>query len=146
MDARVRSSIPIGLILCAWLVSAPAMPVRAGQSAAPAYPELYRAHGLPELPGAILVSIGRQAASMRDGLRIRLTSARPLPEVREFYRAALSAGGWKEPPDSPAARAARANPRVTFLTFTRDRVTFSATMIVPPTSTETQVTLNVLER
>lgn len=127
------------------LVAAAPPPASAGQPSAPAYPEIYRSHRLPELPGATLVSIGRQAASLRDGVRIRLTSAKSVAEVRDFYRKALAAEGWQEQ-DSPAARAARTNPNIAVVTLTKDRLAYSVTIMAPPNATGTQVIINVVER
>lgn len=122
------------LVLLALLAASPA----AAQST-PSYPELYRSLGLPELPGARIVSTGRQTTSLRDGLALRLTTSMPVAKARDFYREALTAAGWVEtpsrgaPPGIPLAR----------LRFTRDTLTYIAT--IASIADGTQVTINVVE-
>lgn len=142
MIDRLRRHNVAHLVMYAWLLGVSGG-VAAQQSTA--YPELYRAHGLPELPGGSVTSVGRQTSSLRDGLRIRLTSSRPLAEVRDFYRNALMAGGWKEE-DTPAARAARTNPRLVVINVVKNRLTCAVTVMTQPNATETQVMINVVER
>jgi hypothetical protein len=115
------------------------------QSSSKTYPVLYRAQKLPELASATIISTGRQTTSLRDGLRIDLTTLRPLSDVREFYRRALTAAGWKERESTPASRAAEANPRGAMLTFSKDRLTYTVTIVVPPDA-ETRVMINLVER
>lgn len=131
--------------LCTMVFCAALSNATAGQAPAPTYPAIYRAEKLPELPGATLVSTGRQTASFRDGLRLQLTSSKPVAEVRDFYERALKEAGWTGR-DTPAARAGRTNPRGTMLTFTKDRLTYAVIMTNPPQKSETQVSINVVER
>jgi hypothetical protein len=111
----------------------------AGAQTTPTYPELYRSLALPELPGAQIVSTGRQTTSLRDGLAIRLTTALSVPQTRDFYRGALLDSGWAEtpsrgaPPGVPLAR----------LRFTRDQLTCIITITSMPNGS--QITINVVE-
>lgn len=114
------------------------------QTPAPAYPAVYRAEKLPELPGATLVSTGRQTKSFRDGMRLQLTSSKPVADVRDFYDREMKARGWTGR-DSPAARAGQANPRGTMLTFTKDRLTYAVVITSAPQKTGAQISINVTE-
>jgi len=105
-------------------------------SAAPAYPEAYKDLGLPELPGGILTSTGRQTASLRDGLNIRLTTAVPVTDVRRFYSEALAELGWEETPARVLPGAAMAG-----LEATRDDLRFSATITSMGGSTAVQLSI-----
>lgn len=132
------------LVTCGLLLAVASV-FGAVQSSTVAYPTTYSARQLPELPGATVVSIGRQTDSLRDGLRIRLTSSKPLAEVREFYQNALVAGGWREY-HPPAARATRTSMRIDVISFVKERLTYEVTIVVPPNTAETQVTIKVVER
>ena len=108
----------------------------------PAYPAVYQSENLPELPGATLVSTGRQQTSLRDGLRLRLTSSMTLDEIRDFYREALEEQGWEER-QSPASRSV--STLAGMLTFTKDTLTYAVIITAPP-GADTQVMTNVVER
>ena len=101
------------------------------------YPETYRALGLPELPEATVVSTGRQTTSLRDGLSIQLTTSSSVREVRDYYRDALTALGWTNEGgpdrgvDLPAAG----------LTFSRDGLTYRATLLGLPSGTQVSISL-----
>jgi hypothetical protein len=58
-----------------------------------AYPALYRSLELPELPGGVLLSTGRQTTSLRDGLSLSITTSMSIPEVRDYYSTALGRPG-----------------------------------------------------
>lgn len=60
------------------------------------YPALYRDQKLPELPGATIVSSGRQVTSLRDGLKIELQSAQGVQDILAFFREKMAPLGWKE--------------------------------------------------
>ena len=119
--------------------------VPASVQPSPSYPEAYRVQKLPELPGATLVASRRQGTSLRDGIRVRLTSPKPPSEIREFYSSALEQLGWKAE-DSPAMLAAQANPLLTMLTFARGRLTFAVIIAASPQAGETQISINAVER
>jgi len=135
----VRAAIALACVLAVGTVS-----VIGGQAPALAYPDIYRARQLPELPNATIVSTGRQTASLRDGLRLQLTSPRPLAEVRDFYRSALTKQEWKIE-DSPASRAAASNTRLSLMTFTKDALTYAVTVTSLPGTQGTEIQINVLE-
>ena len=115
--------------------SPPVAAARAGGESV--YPETYRALGLPELPEATVVSTGRQTTSLRDGLSIQLTTSSSVREVRDYYRDALTALGWTNEGgpdrgvDLPAAG----------LTFSRDGLTYRATLLGLPSGTQVSISL-----
>lgn len=60
------------------------------------YPKLY-SEDLPRYPGATIVDAGRSSRNLRDGVRIKLETTDPLPDVVKFYEDALKAAGWTIP-------------------------------------------------
>ena len=60
------------------------------------YPRLY-AEELPRYPNARLVSIGRQVSSLRDGLRLKLTSSDSTKVITSYYEEVMKALGWMVP-------------------------------------------------
>ncbi len=69
-----------------------------GRSSGVAYPAPYRDLGLPEMPGAEVISTGRQAMSLRDGLAIQLATPMSVDDARSYYSIALADLGWVEQP------------------------------------------------
>lgn len=135
----------VGGFVAVLLAGASSASVLSAQPAAATYPEIYRARKLPELPGATIVSTGRQTKSLRDGIRLRLTSPAPLAEIRDFYQAALTTRGWKEDV-SQASRAAATNPRLSMMTFVGEGVTYSVVITAGLGTSPTQILVNVLDR
>lgn len=123
---------------------APAGPAAgAGSPAdAAAYPDTYRSLDLPVLPGGVVTSAGRQSTSLRDGLSIRLSTSQTVAEARTFYRDAMTALGWT--PAAPGPGAAALNLPLANVIFTRDRLTFQATITAGDVGS--LVSLTVLER
>jgi hypothetical protein len=107
-----------------------------------AYPGTYTNLDLPVLPGGVVTSSGRQSSSLRDGLSIHLTSDKPVSEVRTFYQDAMSAIGWTPAAAGPGAAAL--NLPVAIVTFTRDQLSFSATITAGDSGSVVSIT--VLER
>ena len=120
--------------------SANGSPVASGDASA--YPATYRDLDLPALPGGVVTSSGRQTTSLRDGLSIRLTSDKPVAEVRTFYQDAMTALGWTPAAAGPGAAAL--NLPIANVTFTRDQLSFSATITAGEPGSV--VSLTVLER
>jgi hypothetical protein len=114
----------------------------ASTAEASAYPATYRDLNLPVLPGGVVTSAGRQSTSLRDGLSIRLTTSQSVAEVRAFYRDAMTALGWT--PAAPGSGAAALNLPLANVIFTRDQLTFQATITAGDAGS--LVSLTVLER
>ncbi len=102
-----------------------------------AYPDLYRDMDLPELPGGILTSSGRQTSSLSDGLALRVETAMPVAEVRDYYSNALGELGWEESPTRGVPGAAMAG-----LHATKDGVIYMATMTRIGDATQVSITLH----
>ncbi len=104
-----------------------------------AYPALYRDLDLPELPGGVLLSTGRQTTSLRDGLSLSISTSMPISEVRDYYSSALGDLGWEEAPSRVIPGAP-----MTGLRATRDGITYMAT--ITGIAGETQVSISVTEQ
>lgn len=109
---------------------------------ASAYPESYRSLDLPVLPGAVVTSAGRQSTSLRDGLSIRLTTERSVAEARTFYREHMTSLGWTPAASGPGAAAL--NLPIANVIFTRNQLTFQATITAADSGS--LVSLTVVER
>jgi hypothetical protein len=107
------------------------------------YPALYRDLSLPELEGARLTSTGRQTTSLRDGLALILTSPKTVDEVRDFYRDALTALGWKADPQGRGALVP--NLPIGGGSFTKDGLVFT-TIITALPSGESRINITVREQ
>ena len=95
-------------------------PARSG--ARPGYPALYREHALPEYPEAALVDVGRQATSLRDGLRLTLRTDHPPAEAAGFYEEQLTRAGWAAPPNRFP------NDQLILREFTKDELVYRFTI------------------
>ena len=116
-----------------------AIPSPVDDSTGIAYPALYRSLELPELPGGVLLSTGRQTTSLRDGLSLSITTSMSIPEVRDYYSTALGDLGWEEAPSRVIPGAPMAG-----LQATRDGITYTAT--ITGLAGETQISLSVIEQ
>jgi len=57
---------------------------------------------LPLYPGAkVIRSSGSEVETLKDGLRLRLTTPDPVVKVADFYKAKMSALGWEVPNVAP---------------------------------------------
>lgn len=106
------------------------------------YPDSYRALHLPELPDATITSTGRTSTNLRDGISLRLTSTKSLPDVREFYRDALVKLGFADA--GTGGRGARSAVSVAGLTFRKGALTYSATLA--SVQSEVRITISVIEK
>jgi hypothetical protein len=133
MTSRLRLlAVPCIGLICA----APAtLPAQTGD-----YPALYRSLGLPELPGATIVSTGRQTTSLRDGLAILLRTSSPPHMFRTFFVEHLEQAGWAIAPSR--APAATMN-MMAGLEARKGAITFSMTALA--SSGTTDVRLNIVE-
>jgi hypothetical protein len=95
-----------------------------------AYPDLYRNLSLPEIDGGTVTSTGRQTTSLRDGLAITVTSGKTVDEARAFYQERLAAAGWTAAPQARGASVPGLP--VAGVTFTKDRMTYTATITAAP--------------
>ncbi|MDA1185541.1 MAG: hypothetical protein O2930_12965 [Acidobacteria bacterium] len=109
----------------------------AGATSGMAYPDLYRDMDLPELPGGNLTSTGRQTSSLSDGLALRVETAMPVAEVRDYYSTALGELGWEESPTRGVPGAPMAG-----LHATKDGVTYMATITRIGDATQVAITLH----
>ena len=105
------------------------------------YPPLYRSLGLPELPRSRVLSSGHEAASLREGLSIRVSVLMHVNEVHRFYSDALTKAGWTV----AAPRPMLPGVQIANVHATKNRMTFDAA-ITSPQSGATQVNLTVTER
>jgi hypothetical protein len=110
----------------------------ASASSDSAYPALYREMRLPQLPGAQVMSTGRQETSLRDGLAIRATTSMSVGDARNYVSQALTDEGWTEAP-------ARVLPglAISGLTATKGDLSYTATFT--SNGDATQVAINVVQ-
>ncbi|MGE0043287.1 MAG: hypothetical protein AB7H88_19340 [Vicinamibacterales bacterium] len=104
------------------------------------YPAVYRDHGLPELAGATVTSTGRQATSLRDGIRIDLETPMAVQDVLAAYREQMAPLGWSETPP----RTRFQSPMLGRAEFTKGTLTFSVT--ATRLGEVTTINLNLLEK
>lgn len=61
------------------------------------YPNLYKQANLPEYSKANLVDTGRQTTSIRDGLKLQLTSKESVQTIATYYEGEMKNLGWYIP-------------------------------------------------
>jgi hypothetical protein len=106
------------------------------------YPPLYKSLGLPELPRSRVLSSGREAESLRDGLNVRLSVLMNVEEIRRFYTDALTQAGWSV----AAPRTALPGMPIANVHATKSRLTFTAAINASQSGGATQVNVTVVEK
>ncbi len=104
------------------------------------YPAPYRSLKLPEPSGATITSTGRQATSLRDGIRIELQTPAGVQDVLAFYRQGMAPLGWSETPPKNKFQ----SPMLGRAEFTKGALVLD--VMATRLGTATRVTVNLLEK
>ena len=59
-----------------------------------AYPKLYVDEDLPQYPGAILIDVGPQTTSLRDGMQLQAVSNDALALIIQYFILEMEKRGW----------------------------------------------------
>lgn len=103
------------------------------------YPALYG--DLPKYPNAELLDIGRQQASLRDGLVLKLVSLDPLQTIADYYKKEMSERGWTIPPQRLFSKDMYVG------AFTKDRLHFQLQVTrTEPGGDSKSIRINYMER
>lgn len=108
--------------------------------AQPTYPSAYTNLKLPILANGTVTSTGRQATSLRDGLRIDVDTPTPVLEVLTFYRAEMKTLGWTETPNPAKVQL----PTIGRAEFTKAALTYA--VMASRAGNLTKVLISVLEK
>ncbi|MFT5484445.1 MAG: hypothetical protein ACI9GW_003110 [Halieaceae bacterium] len=82
-----------GLCLCLGLMATHAE-TSLPETASLAYPDLYVEMGLPQLPGAEVIDVGRDNSTLENGMTVKLRSNFDSASLRSFFESTLTDESW----------------------------------------------------
>ncbi len=101
------------------------------------YPDLYKQANLPEYSKANLVDTGRQTTSIKDGLKLQLTSTESIQTIAAYYEGEMKNLGWAIPEQKFP------NDQVYNNQYTKGDLYYQVTLTKFPD--ETKITINYAE-
>jgi len=108
------------------------------------YPQLYLDNNLPEYTGAILTSVGRQTASLKDGLAITAVSNDSMQLIMPFYIEAMEKLGYTYDKSKYEKTNLLEEPPMMTVVFQKEKLKFSV-VLMKMQEQQTQIKINFIE-
>ena len=108
------------------------------------YPQLYLDNDLPEYTGAILTNVGRQAASLKDGLTVTAVSNDSMRVIMPFYIEAMEKLGYTYDKSKYEQGKLLEEPPAMMVVFQKEKRKFSVTLIKMQEE-QTEIKINFIE-
>ena len=102
------------------------------------YPPLY-GNELPKYPGATLTDTGRQQSSLKDGLKLQLSSKDEVRSIANHYEEKMKALGWTIPKQRVP------NDKMYVSRYTKGNLVYQIKIMRLSADKDTQITINYLE-